>query len=129
MCQVFMCYVNSTTTKNDIAQHNFLFWIVLMPTFYRASVASTMVYPPNWATLKLPAAGKKLLGRSQVAKNWASFHFSFFFQLDSILSIQKFSEFLILFNNQEHSFHQFQGLRCPGEQSILIIHFTQNSTI
>ena len=30
---------------------------------------------------------------------------------------------------QEHSFHQFQGLRCPGEQSILIIHFMQNSTI
>ena len=35
----------------------------------------------------------------------------------------QFREFLSLINVQEHSFHQFQGLRRPREQSILIIHF------
>ena len=38
----------------------------------------------------------------------------------------RFGEFLNLLNVQEHSFHQFKRLRCPGEQSISIIHFTQN---
>ena len=36
----------------------------------------------------------------------------------------QFRGVLSLFNVQEHSFHQFQGLKHPGEQSILIIHFT-----
>ena len=30
---------------------------------YRPSVANTAVYPPNWATLKSPAAGQKTVGR------------------------------------------------------------------
>ena len=41
----------------------------------------------------------------------------------------QFREFLSLFNVQEHSFHQFQGLRRPKEQSISIIHFSRKSTI
>ena len=41
----------------------------------------------------------------------------------------QFREFLSLFNAKEHSFHQFQGLRRPKEQSISIIHFSQKSTI
>ena len=41
----------------------------------------------------------------------------------------QFREFLSLFNAQDHSFHQFQGLRRPKEQSILIIHFSRKSTI
>ena len=41
----------------------------------------------------------------------------------------QFREFLSLFNFEEHSFHQFQRLRRPGEQSILTIHFTRKSTI
>ena len=36
----------------------------------------------------------------------------------------QFRAFLSLSNVQEHFFHQFQGLKRPGEQSILIIHFT-----
>ena len=41
----------------------------------------------------------------------------------------QFREFLSLFNVQEHSFHQFQGLRRPREQSILIIHFMRKLRI
>ena len=41
----------------------------------------------------------------------------------------QFREFLSLINAQEHSFHQFQGLRRPREQSILIIHFMRKLRI
>ena len=43
----------------------------------------------------------------------------------------QFREFLSLINVhvQEHSFHQFQGLRRPREQSILIIHFMRKLRI
>ena len=83
------------------------------------SVAIATVYLPNWATLKSPATGQKTVG--QVAWNWATFHpsahgSSFFFKLAVFC---QFREFLGLFIDQEHSFHQFQGLRRPGEQSII----------
>ena len=76
----------------------------------RTSVANAVVYPPNWATLKSPAMGQKSVRR--VAKHWVTFHpstrsSSLFFKFASFLSIQ--------------SFHQFQGLRRPGAQSISII--------
>ena len=41
----------------------------------------------------------------------------------------QFREFLSLINIRKHSFHQFQGLRRPGQQSTSIIHFTRKSTI
>ena len=41
----------------------------------------------------------------------------------------QFREFLSLINVQEHSFHQFQGLRRPREQSTLIIHFMRKLRI
>ena len=31
--------------------------------YHANSVANAAVYPPNWATLKLPTAGKKIVGR------------------------------------------------------------------
>ena len=50
----------------------------------------------------------------------------FFFKCANFLSIQRVFE---PYNIQEHSFHQFQGLRRPKEQSILIIHFMRKLTI
>ena len=38
-------------------------------------------------------------------------------------------EFLSLFNDQDHSFHQFELLKLSGEQSISIIYFTRKSTV
>ena len=38
------------------------------------SIANAVVYPPNWVTLKSPAAGQKTVRR--VAYNWATFHLS-----------------------------------------------------
>ena len=50
--------------------------------------------------------------------------------LSSNLSVScQFRQLLSLFNVQEYSFHQFQGLRHPGEQSISIIHSTRKSAI
>ena len=57
---------------------------------HQCSVANAAVYPQNWATLKLPAAGQKLLG------GWP-FHpstpgSSFFFKFVSFLSIHRVFE-------------------------------------
>ena len=94
-----------------------------------SSVANAVVYPPNWATLKSPAAGQKLLG------GWPKIRLLFIrlpaavlFSSNVPISCQ-FRAFLSLINVQEHSFHQFQGLRRPREQSILIIHFMQKLRI
>ena len=74
------------------------------------SVANAAVYPPNWATLKSPAACQKAVG-------WVAemglFSFVYPQQL-FFLQICQFpvnSDFLGLYNIQEHSVHQFQGLR------------------
>ena len=82
-----------------------------------------MVYPQNWATLKLPVAGQKIV--DCMVKNKATFHLSahgnfFFVKFFSFLSIWKV---LNLSNGQEYSFHQFKGLRRSGEFSTSIIHF------
>ena len=96
------------------------------------SVANAVVSPPNWATLKSPASGQKNCWAGGT-KIWILFidlsarGSSFFFKFASFLSIQRFFE---PFQCQEHPFHYFLRLRCPGEQSIdlLIIHFTQKLT-
>ena len=55
-------------------------------------------------------------------------YFSSLYPHSSYLPVScQFREFLSLFNVQEHSFHQFQGLRHPREQSISINHFTGKS--
>ena len=93
------------------------------------SVANAVVYLPNWTSLKSPTAGQKLLGRWP--KNWATFiHLPTAVLFSSNMPVScQFREFLSLFNVQEHSFRQFQGLRHLGEQSILIFHLTRKSAI
>ena len=90
------------------------------------SVANAAVYPPNWATLKSPAAGQKTVGGwPKIGLLFIRLPAAALFSSNVPISCQ-FREFLSLINVQEHSFHQFQGLRCPREQSILIIYFTRN---
>ena len=84
-----------------------------------------MVYPPNWATLDSPAAGQK--NAATVAQNWVTFHLSV-----AAIFLNKF----VCFLSNQRDFETFQcqstfffsGLKHPGEQSILIIHFMQKST-
>ena len=50
-----------------------------------SGVATAVVDPPNWATLKSPAAGQRTVG--WVTQNWATFHLpthgdSFFFIME-----------------------------------------------
>ena len=78
----------------------------------RGSVANAAVYLSNWATLKLPATGKKkLLG------DWPRIGLPFILLPMATLFLQilsiscQFREFLSPFDVQEHSIHQFQGLR------------------
>ena len=95
-----------------------------------SSVANAAVYPPNWATLKSPAAGQKncWAGDLKLGYFFIRLPAATLFSSNVPISCQ-FREFLSLINVQEHSFHQFQGLRRPREQSILIIHFMRKLRI
>ena len=79
--------------------------LLLLFLIFTFSVANTMVYPPNWATLKSPAAGQKLLGGwpkiGLLCIYLSSRGNSFIFRFDSfLLSIQRvfwvFSNWVIL---------------------------------
>ena len=107
--------------------HSFCFHIKKLYTL--SSVLQMPRLPTQLGYFKIACRGSKncWAGGLQLG-NFSSFYpRQLFFQ---ICQFPVNSEsFLGLFNVQDHFFHQFQGLRRPGEQSISIIHFTQKSTI
>ena len=94
------------------------------------SVANAAVYPPNWATLKFACRRSKncWAGDLKMGLLFVRLPAAALFSSNVPISCQ-FREFLSLINVQEHSFHQFQGLWRPREQSILIIHFMRKLKI
>ena len=77
---------------------------------------------------RLPRVKKLLGGWPKIGLLFIRLPAAALFSSNLPISCQ-FREFLSLINVQEHSFHQFQGLRRPREQSILIIHFMRKLTI
>ena len=91
--------------------------------------------PTPWFTRPIGLLWNRLLQVKKLLGGWHKIGLLFIrlpaaalFSSNLPISCQ-FREFLSLINVQEHSFHQFQGLRRPREQSILIIHFMRKLTI
>ena len=88
---------------------------------HESSVANAAVYPPNWDTLKSPAAGQKLFGGwPKIGLLFICLPTAALFSSNLPVSCQ-IRDFCRLSNGQEHSIHEFQGLRLLGEQSASII--------
>ena len=77
---------------------------------------------------RLPRVKKLLGGWPKIGLLFIRLPAAALFSSNVPISCQ-FREFLSLINVQEHSFHQFQGLRHPREQSMLIIHFMRKLRI